>query len=71
MEQKTNLFSVNMFNTLVNCILPMYAEDAHDMVLRIIQVAKDRNEDIDIEDGFDLYRELSEVRKVYAQVLPG
>lgn len=49
----------------------MFAEDARDMIVRIIQQAKDKGEEVDIQDGFDLYKELSEVRRVYAEALPG
>lgn len=56
---------------LFNSILPIFAEDARDMVQRIMQGAKDRGEEIELQDGFDLYKELSEVRRVYMESLPG
>ena len=59
------------FNILINYILPIYAEDAHDMIISIMQQAKERNVQIEMQDGFDLYKELSEVRRVYAETLPG
>ena len=62
---------INPLTSLVNVTLPMFAEDAHDMIVRIIQHAKDKGEEVGIEDGFDLYKELSEVRRVYTEALPG
>ena len=49
----------------------MFAEDARDMIIRIIQQTKDKGEEVDIQDGFDLYKELADVRRVYAEALPG
>ena len=48
----------------------MYAEDARDIVARILEFAKAKDEEVDIEDGFDLYKELVEIRRIHAQALP-
>lgn len=48
----------------------MFAEDAHEMITRIIEQAKERNEEIDVEDGFDLYRKLATVRRIFSSALP-
>lgn len=48
----------------------MFAEDARDIITRVIEHAKEKNEEIEIQDGFDLYKELSEMRRVYAEALP-
>ncbi|KAK2787659.1 hypothetical protein FQN52_007150 [Onygenales sp. PD_12] len=70
-RKNAEIMGVNPFTILVNCILPMFAEDARDIIVRIIQAARDKNEAIDIQDGFDLYKELADVRQVYGQALPG
>jgi hypothetical protein len=49
----------------------MYAEDSRDMVQRIMGQAEDKGEEIPMDDGFDLYKELSEVRRVHTQAIPG
>jgi hypothetical protein len=49
----------------------MFAEDSGDMIVRIIQQAKDKGEEVDIQDGFDLYKELADVRRIYAEAIPG
>ena len=62
--------SVNPLTALVETILPLYAEDARDIVARILQLAKQRNDEVPIEDGFELYRELVEIRQIHADALP-
>lgn len=39
------------------------------MVMRIIEQAKSMGEEIDIEDGFDLYRQLSKVRRMFTSTI--
>ena len=56
---------------LVETILPLYAEDARDIVARILQLAQEKNEEVPIEDGFQLYGELVEIRRIHSEVLPG
>jgi hypothetical protein len=48
----------------------MFAEDAHEMVIRILEQAKERGEEIAIEDGFDLYKGLAAVRQLFTQTHP-
>lgn len=62
--------SVNPYTTLCLNVLPMFAEDAHEMVIRIIDQAKSMGEEIDIEDGFDLYRKLAEIRRLFVKTIP-
>ena len=40
------------------------------MVIRILEQAKDRGEEIAIEDGFDLYKGLAAVRQLFTQTHP-
>ncbi|KMU87796.1 C2 domain-containing protein [Coccidioides immitis H538.4] len=70
-KKNPEIMGVNPLTALVNCVLPMFAEDAHDMVRRIIQQAKNNDVEIEVQEGFDLYKELSDMRRVYAEVLPG
>ena len=55
---------------LVTEMLPALAEDARDLVARIMAMSKERGEEVSIQDGFDLYRELVEIRRVHGDVLP-
>lgn len=61
---------VNPHLTLCVNILPMFAEDAHEMIVRIIEHAKSEGEEIDIEDGFDLYKQLATIRRLFTNTIP-
>lgn len=61
---------VNPLTALVETILPLYAEDARDIIKRILDLAKERNEEVPIEDGFQLYGELVEIRRIHGECLP-
>ena len=56
---------------LIEEVLPAYATDAKDLLTRIMDFARSREEDLPVQDGFDLYHELVEIRRVNAQALPG
>lgn len=40
------------------------------MVVRIIEMEKVRGEETNIEDGFDLYKQLADVRRLFTEALP-
>ncbi|GAM87280.1 hypothetical protein ANO11243_053020 [Dothideomycetidae sp. 11243] len=65
------VMGVSPLTILVQQMLPSFAADARDLVARVIELAKARDEDVPIEDGFDLYKELVQIRGVHAQALPG
>lgn len=62
--------SVNPHLTLCVNMLPLFAEDAYEMVIRIKEHAKSEGEEIDIEDGFDLYRQLATIRRLFTNTIP-
>ena len=62
--------SVSPLVILLEEVLPSYGEDTRHIVQRILQVAHDRNEEVAIQDGFELYRELSEIRRIHTDALP-
>lgn len=47
----------------------MFAEDAHDMINRITQTSRERGEELPIEDGFELYKTLKGIRRLYAEAI--
>ena len=51
-------------------MLPAYAADARDLVTHIMDVAHQTGDEIPIQDGFDLYSELVEIRRIHADALP-
>ncbi|KAI9804048.1 MAG: hypothetical protein M1833_000329 [Piccolia ochrophora] len=69
-KKNPEVMGVNPLMILVEVVLPSYAEDARDIIERILQVAKRRNEDIPVQDGFELYGELVEIRRIHADALP-
>lgn len=64
------MFSVNPYTTLCSNVLPMFAEDANEMVVRIMDQVKSMGEEIDIDDGFALYRALTTIRRLFTSTMP-
>lgn len=54
----------------VEAALTSFALDAKEIVTTIQQNAK-VNGEVPIEDGFDLYTELVEIRRIHMDALPG
>ena len=69
-RKNPEIMGVNPLTALVQEILPSFAADARDLVSRIIEVVRGRGEDVPVQDGFDLYKELVSIRKVHSQALP-
>ncbi|KAI4165925.1 MAG: hypothetical protein LQ342_000356 [Letrouitia transgressa] len=69
-KKNPEIMGVNPLTALVETILPLYAEDARDIVSRILQLSEQKEEEIPIEDGFELYQELVDIRRVHGQCLP-
>ncbi len=69
-RKNPEIMGVNPLTALVETILPLYAEDTRDIVKRILDLAKERNEEIPVEDGFQLYGELVEIRRIHSECLP-
>ena len=61
---------MNPLTALVETVLPLYAEDARDIVARILDLAQASGQEVPIEDGFQLYGELVDIRRVHGEVLP-
>lgn len=69
-KKNPTIFGVNPFLILLESVLPSYAEDARDIIGRILEGAAERQEEVPIQDGFDLYKELSAVRQLHSGTLP-
>ena len=65
------VMGVNPLTVLVEEILPSFAIDARELVARIMAMNKENGAEVPIQDGFELYKELVDIRRVYAQALPG
>ena len=70
-RKNPEIMGANPLTALIGTVLPLFAEDARDIAARVLQLAKEREEEVPVEDGFDLYRELVEIRKIHLKALPG
>ncbi len=69
-KSNPEIMGVNPLTVLVETMFPNFENDAHDLVMRIVQLARDRGEDLDVQDGFALYKELVEIRNIHRSSLP-
>lgn len=70
-RKNPEIMGVSPFRALVETTLPSFEEDGHEIIKRVLQISKESSVDIHLEDGFDLYKELVEIRKMHVEVLPG
>ncbi|KAE8351553.1 hypothetical protein BDV28DRAFT_158641 [Aspergillus coremiiformis] len=64
------IMGVNPYKILLSNVLPIFAEDAHEMVARIVEQGRLRGAEIPMEDGFDLYKQLTAIRQLFIEALP-
>jgi hypothetical protein len=64
------IMGVNPLTVLAETIFPSFEDDAHDLVKRIVQVAQDKGDELPLQDGFDLYKDLVEIRRIHRSSLP-
>ncbi|KAI2636013.1 hypothetical protein GGS21DRAFT_538893 [Xylaria nigripes] len=64
------IMGVNPLTVLAETIFPSFENDAHELVKRIMQVARDKGDELPLQDGFDLYRDLVEIRRIHRSSLP-
>ncbi|EXJ87158.1 hypothetical protein A1O3_04117 [Capronia epimyces CBS 606.96] len=69
-RKNPEILGINPLMILLNCTLPAFAEDSKAMVEQILNVAQREGFEVAIQDGFDLYKELSEFRRVHTEALP-
>ena len=70
-KRNPEIMGVNPLMVLLECTLPVYSQDAGNMIEQIFDYAHQTGQEIPIDEGFDLYRELVEVRRIHAESLPG
>ena len=61
---------VDPLEILVQEVFPSFEEDASAIIQAIMHNGQDDGEALDIQDGFDLYRELVEIRRIHRNSLP-
>lgn len=69
-RKNPEIMGVNPLTILVETMFPSFENDAHDLIQRILNVAQANNTEVDLQDGFDLYRELVEIRRIHHAALP-
>jgi hypothetical protein len=69
-RKNPEVMGVSPMMCLVEEVFPSYAADARDLVARIMEVSHSKNETVPVQDGFDLYKELVEIRRIHSDALP-
>jgi len=69
-RKNPDIMGVNPLTILVETMFPSFENDAGDLIQRILHVAQTKNSEVDLQDGFDLYRELVEIRRIHQAALP-
>ncbi|EXJ83333.1 hypothetical protein A1O1_06954 [Capronia coronata CBS 617.96] len=69
-RKNPEILGINPLMILLNCTLPAFAEDSKAMVEHILNVARRDGFEVAIQDGFNLYKALSEFRRVHTDALP-
>jgi hypothetical protein len=69
-RKNPEIMGVSPMMCLVEEMFPAYAADARDLVARIMDVAHEKGEQVPVQDGFDLYKELVEIRRIHGDALP-
>src|SRR5690606_35944781 len=64
------IMGVDPLEILVQEVFPSFEEDANAIIQAIMGRVHQEGMEIDIEDGFDLYRELVEIRRIHQRSLP-
>lgn len=69
-SKNPEIMGVNPLTILVETMFPNFEKDAEDIIKRVVDVAKSKGTEIDLQDGFDLYRELVQIRRIHLSSLP-
>lgn len=69
-KKSPSIMGVNPLTILVETMFPSFENDAADLIRRIMDVAHSKNSEVDLQDGFDLYKELVEIRRIHCDALP-
>lgn len=69
-RKNPEIMGVNPLTVLVETMFPSFENDAGELIKRILDVAQANQSEVAVQDGFDLYRELVEIRRIHHSVLP-
>ncbi|KAJ0355121.1 hypothetical protein COL154_000712 [Colletotrichum chrysophilum] len=65
-----DIMGVQPWQVLVEVMFPSFERDAQHIIERTIAVAKEKGVEINMQDGFDLYKELVSLRQTHHAALP-
>lgn len=63
--------SVEPYNILSQIALPALAQDSHNQIVSIMEHHQNIGEELNVQDGFELYKEMVAIRRFVAETLPG
>ncbi|KAK2591827.1 hypothetical protein QQS21_010466 [Conoideocrella luteorostrata] len=69
-KNNMEIMGVNPLSILVQEIFPSFEKDAGVIIETILNSATESGVEIALEDGFELYRELVEIRRIHLESLP-
>ncbi|KAF5622652.1 C2 domain protein [Fusarium tjaetaba] len=69
-NKNPEIMGVNPFQILVEEVFPRFEEDANAIIESILEMAQETGTELDIQDGFELYRELVAIRRIHNDSLP-
>lgn len=69
--QANTPYSVEPYEILIEIALPALAQDLRNQSASIIEHASVSGEDVNVQDGFELYKEMVAIRQLYLETLPG
>ncbi|KAF4336195.1 C2 domain protein [Fusarium beomiforme] len=69
-KKNPEIMGVNPFQILVEEVFPRFEEDANAIIESILEMAQETGTELDIQDGFELYRELVAIRRIHNDSLP-
>ncbi|KXX77901.1 Adenylate cyclase activation protein git1 [Madurella mycetomatis] len=70
-RKSPEIMGVSPYKVVVETTLPSFEEDCHEIIKRVLATADERGVEIALDDGFELYRELVEIRTIHVGSLPG
>ncbi|OAA61188.1 c2 domain containing protein [Niveomyces insectorum RCEF 264] len=70
-RKSPEILGVSPLHALVSTVFPSFEQDAQAIIERVIEAAKGRGLEVNMQDGFDLYKELVDIRRLHVESLPG
>jgi hypothetical protein len=70
-RKNPEIMGVSPFKVVVEVTFPSFEEDCHEIIKRVLKTAEESDLEIPLDDGFELYRELVEIRRIHVESLPG